>query len=86
VNVSDLLARGAKALSGGLLGAPDQAAVGGEVLDGGEAVDVVNFIEKRQGQDLADAGDGAQAVEGVGVVALGRADDVELQGAVISRS
>ena len=71
MDVADLLARGAVALAGGLLGALDQPGVGGEVLDAGEAVDVVDLVEDDEGEDLADAVDGAQEMEGVGIVVLG---------------
>ena len=39
-------------------------------MDAAEARDVVDLVEDRQREDLADAGDRAQAVKGVGVVAL----------------
>ena len=62
----------------GELGALDQAAVRAEVADRGKARDVVDLVEHDQGEDLADTGYGAQAVEVVRVVDLGGASDGEL--------
>jgi hypothetical protein len=56
VSVADLSPAGAGALACGDLGAADEAGVGGEVLDGGEAGDVVDLVEDDEGEDLADAG------------------------------
>jgi hypothetical protein len=38
----------------------DQAAVGEEILDGGEAVDVADFVEDGHSEVFADAGDGLE--------------------------
>jgi hypothetical protein len=65
--------------AGGYLSALDQAGVGSEVLDGREAADVVDLVEDDEGEDLPDAGDGAQAIEGIGVVLPGGAEDGEFQ-------
>ena len=46
----------------------DQAAVGHEILDGGETLDVADFVEERQPQMFADAGNGLEQ----GVVAPSR--------------
>ena len=46
----------------------DPAAVTQEILDGGEALDVADFVEERQAQVFADAGDGLEQ----GVIAPGR--------------
>ena len=64
--------------AGGRLGALHQLGRGGEVLDGGEAIDVVDLVEDHQSQDLADARHRAQAGEGVDVMDLGGLGDVEL--------
>ena len=79
VDVADLLAPRPELLAGGLLRALDQAGVGGEVLDGGEALDVVDLVEDCQGEDLADAREGAEPVEGGGVVLTRVAGDVQLE-------
>src|SRR5438552_9231352 len=73
VRVADLLAAAAQLLASRLVGATHQAGVAEEVADLGKPADVVNLVEQHQGQDLADAGDGAQPVEGVDVVQLGGA-------------
>jgi hypothetical protein len=39
----------------------------------------VDLVEDRERQHLADAGHGAQPVEGMGIVALGFPDDRELE-------
>ena len=77
VDVADLGAPETVGLAGGFPGALDQAAVGGELLHAVEASDVVDLVEDRESEDLADAGDGAEPMEGVGVVLLGGAGDVE---------
>jgi hypothetical protein len=79
VGVADLAAPRAEALAGRRLGAGDQPRVGGEVLDAGEAADVVDLIEDGQGEDFADAGERLEPEEAVRVVLLHRADDVELE-------
>jgi hypothetical protein len=68
VDVADLPSGAAGAFAGGLLGALDQAGVGSEVADRGEAPDVVDLVEDDQGKRLADAWDGLQQMQGVGVV------------------
>ena len=65
VSVADLAAPGAGALACGEPGASDEPSVGGEVLDGGEASDVVDLVEDDEREDLANAGDTPQAEERV---------------------
>ncbi len=79
VRITDLFARGAGAFVGRLLDALDQATVGDEVLDPGKTGDVVNLVEEHQRQDLGDAGDRAEPVEGVDVVRLGGARELEFK-------
>ena len=79
MRVADLRAGGAGAFAAGLFGASDQPSVGREVLDGGETMDVVDLVEDDEGEDLPDAGNGPQAVEGVGVMLPGGAEEVEFQ-------
>ena len=50
-------------LAGAGDGAFDQAAIGEEILDGGKAVDVADFMEDGQGQVLTDAGCGLEQGE-----------------------
>lgn len=49
---------------GGLL-ALHQAGIGEEVLDTGKALDVVELVKEREGEDRPDAGDGLEKFEGV---------------------
>jgi len=70
MSVADLGPAGSRALAGGCVRAFHEACVRGEVLDSREAVDVVDLVENRQGEDLSDAGDGTEPVEVVGVVNL----------------
>ena len=66
-------------LAVGLLAAFHEAAVGDEVLDGREALDVVDLVQKHEAQDLADPRHGAEAGEGVDIVHLGGAGEVQLE-------
>ena len=79
MDVADLASARTQALARGLLGALDEPGVGGEVLDAREAVNVVDLVEDRQGEDLADAGQGPEMEETAGVVFLDRSDDVQLE-------
>ena len=79
VGVAKLRARSAVALPSRFLGTFDYTAIGDNILDPREAVDVMDFIEEHQGEDLPDPRDRAQAVEGVGIVLLGARDDGEFQ-------
>jgi len=57
----------------------DQPRIGGKLLDAVEPRDVVNLIEDRQCEQLADAGHRAPAMEGIAVMLLGLADDRQLE-------
>jgi len=78
MGVADLSSTRAFSLTGGLVSRGYKPGVGAEVLDTGEAADVVDLVEEGQREDLADPWDGAKAVEGMGVVDLGGADEMEL--------
>ena len=65
IRIADLRAGGAVALPRRFLGALDQAAVGHEILDPREAGDIMHLVEQHQAQNLADAGDGLEQVQGV---------------------
>ena len=56
VGIADLLARSSIAFASRFFRTRDEAAIGHERLDPGEAVDIVDLIEQHQGQDLADPG------------------------------
>ena len=60
MGVADLLAATAVFLAVGFLGAGDQAAIGGEILNPGKAADVLDLIEQIEGIDPAHAGDALQ--------------------------
>ena len=79
VGIADLPAGSAILLAIGLPGAFDEPAVGGEVLDPREAVDILYFIEQVQGNDPAHAGDGLEQAIGGGIMPLGTLDDLPLQ-------
>ena len=57
VGVTDLFTAGSVFFAVGLFDALDQRAVGDEILDGGEAVDVFDLVKDDETQDFADAGD-----------------------------
>ncbi len=48
-------------------------------MDAFESFDVVDLVEDRQRQDLADAGNGAEPVKGLRVVLLGAANEMEFE-------
>src|SRR5262245_33454354 len=52
VRMAELRSRGAVALTRGFLGTLDQATVGDKILHAGKALDVVDFIQENQTQDL----------------------------------
>src|SRR5262245_19757418 len=79
VRVADLLAGVTIVLPGRLTTALDQTTVGDKVLHAVEAGDVVNLVEDGQGQDLADAGNGAEQVEGVMILLFSLTRDEEFQ-------
>lgn len=60
MGVADLPAIAAVFLAVGFLGALDQAAIGGKILNPGKAADVLDLIEQIEGIDPAHAGDALQ--------------------------
>src|SRR5262249_25799421 len=68
VGVADLVAAGALLLARRLVGAADQPGVGQGLPHRGEATDVVNLVQEDEGQDLADAGHRAEAMEGLRII------------------
>ena len=79
IGVADLRAGRAIPLPGGFLGAFDQAAIGHEILDPWEAGDVMHLIQKHETQDLADARDCLEQLQGVRIMLLRRLDHGQLQ-------
>ena len=75
MNVADLFAGEPIVFPGRLATALHQAAIGDKLLHTGETRDVVNLVENGQGQDLADAGDRAEQIEGVVILLFGLARD-----------
>jgi hypothetical protein len=61
------------------MAAVDQPGVRRELLHPVEAGDVVDLIEDRERQDLADAGHRPESVKGVGIMAFGFPHDGELE-------
>ena len=78
IGVADLRAGRAIPLPGGFLGACDQAAIGHEILDPGEAGDVMDLLQQHETQDLANPRDGLEHVQGVGVMLLRRLHNGQL--------
>jgi hypothetical protein len=76
-----LRARVPLAFPGRFPGACDPAAIRGELLYAGKTADVMDCIERHEGQDVAHPRDRTQAVAGIGAVLLGTLDDRPLQGA-----
>ena len=68
MNVTDLFAAEAEFLACRFFGAFDESAVGGEILNAGESGDVMDFINDGQSQNLADSGDGTQAMKHIGIM------------------
>src|SRR5262245_22189373 len=75
VNVADLFAGEPIVLPGRLTTALHQTAIGDKLLHPREASDVMNLVEHGQCQDLTDAGDRAEQVEGVMILLFGLASD-----------
>ena len=55
-----------------------QPGVGTKVLNSGEAIYIVDFIQDHQGQDGTDTGDRAQQVQGVVIMLAGGFFDMPL--------
>lgn len=79
VNIADLFAGEPIVFPSRLATALHQATIGDKLLHTGETRDVMNLIKNRQGQDLADAWDRAEQVEGVVILLFGLARDEELE-------
>src|SRR4030095_6629733 len=79
VNVADLLAGEAIVLPSRLATALDESTVGDKRVYPREAGDVMELVENGQGQDLADARDRAEQIEGVVILLFGLARDEELE-------
>jgi hypothetical protein len=72
--IADLRAGRAIAFASGFLGTCDPTTIGGEILDPGEALASLDFIEQHTAENLAETRDGLQQIPGVGVMVLGGVD------------
>src|SRR5215813_12448762 len=57
----------------------NQACVGSELLYAWKAIDLVDFIEQHEAENLANTGNRLQQVEGMGIVVFGGFEDREFQ-------
>jgi hypothetical protein len=80
VGVADFCAPGPPTVPACRLATLHQAALRGKVRHAGDAVDSVACQEPHAAQNLANAGDGVQQIQGRGVVMLGRFEDKEFEG------
>src|SRR5205809_2344055 len=78
MRIADLGADGTVNLAGGLFLGLHQTAVGNEILNRREARNVVDFIQKHQGQNLADARKRIQQMKCIRIVQLGMTQDFQL--------
>ena len=81
MGVADLVAGCADDLASRGLLALYEAGVGEEVLDAGEAGDVVELVEKGEAKNGPDAGNGLQELQSVGILDAGLAQEGALEGA-----
>ena len=79
IGVADLGAGGPIAFPGRFFGTCDQAAIGDEILHPWEAGDGMNFLQEPATENLADARNGLEQIQGIGVMLLGRRDNGQLQ-------
>ena len=76
--MADRGTRGAVPLAGGFFGSRNQTTRGDERLHPRAALDRVDCVQQYEGQDVADPRARVPAVEGGGVVRLGRVDEIQL--------
>jgi hypothetical protein len=79
MDVAHLRATGPELLATGLLGAFDQSGVGGKFLHAIEARDVMNLVENRQGEHLANTRYRPEPMERIGIVTFRLADDGQFE-------
>ena len=79
MHVAHLRPTGAELFAAGLLATFDESCVRGDLLHALKPCHVVNLIEDRHRQDLANAGDRSEAVERIRVVALGIPNEGHLE-------
>lgn len=76
MGVTDLFTTGTVFFAVGFFDAFNQAAVGDEILDRGEAADIMDLIEDDEAEDSSDTGDGTEAEVGIGVMSFGDEGDL----------
>ena len=78
MGIADFGARSSRAFAVGFLRALDQTTIGGKLLHPREAVEIMDFIEQHEAENLTDTRHGLQQIQGVGVMVLGGFDNGEL--------
>ena len=79
MHVADLAATRTADLAGRFLGTLDQPGIRGQLLRPSEAGNVMDLVEDHQREDLAYPGHGAEAIQRIVIVILGRAEDEVLE-------
>ncbi len=79
MGVTDLFATGAVFFAVGFFDALDQTAVGGEILDRGEALDGFDFVEEDQAEDSSDPGNGLKQGIGSQIVFFGTGNNITFE-------
>jgi hypothetical protein len=77
MGVADFGPRRSGAFARRFPGTLDETTGGGKILHPREARDIVHVVEEHEAEDLPDARDRLQQIEGIGVMVLGRFDDGE---------
>ena len=77
MGITDFSCRRCRAFSSGFPGTLDEATVGRKILHPREALDIMNFLEQHEAEDLADAGHRLEQIQGIGIMMLGGFDDGE---------
>jgi len=79
VSVTDLFATGTVFFAVGFFDALDQTAVGDKILDRGETLDGIDFVEEDQAEDSSDTGNGLKQDIGSEVVFFGTGNDITFE-------
>ena len=79
MGIADFGPRRSGAFAGRCLGTLHETTIRSALLPSREALDVMDFVEPHEAENLANAGDGAQQLYGSGVLVLGGSDEGELE-------
>jgi hypothetical protein len=79
MGIANVGPRRSGAFAGRFLGTLHETTIRSELLHPREALDVMDFVEPHEAENLANAGDCAQQISGIGVMVLGGSDDGELE-------